>query len=110
MIKFFEDFRSSLPYKSGSIICAFLSIITILFYIFFKTNLCQGEAALLALPALLIITIIRHFTCWFFFLFNFITFIWVFLKKNKEINVNIFADISYFISICSVIYFDHNLP
>lgn len=110
MIRLFENFRSSTPYKSGSFICCILSLTTLLFYSFFKTELCHGEAALLALPALFIITIIRHFTTWFFLLFNFIALIWTFLIKNKEFSANIFADISYFISLCSVIYFHYNLP
>ena len=109
MIKFFENFRGSMPYKSGSFICCVLSLITLSFYSFFKTELCHDEAALLALPALLIITIIKYFTTWFFYLFNFIALIWAFLniKGNK---VNLFADICYFISVCSVIYFHNNLP
>ena len=101
MIKFFVDFRSTTPYKIGSILCCLLSIITIVSNSFVRTNFCDGEAVLLALPAMFILSIIRSFNTWLFFLFNFIALIWVFLNSNGN-KTNIIADISYFISICSL--------
>ena len=109
MIHFFEEFRSTLPYKSGSIISGILSVITILVYNLIYSSLCKGEGALFVLPIMAIVFIITLFNTSLFIIFNISAFIWLFFKKDQKVDFNIFSDIGYFISLCTLSYYYYRI-
>ena len=104
MINFINDFRSTLPYKIGSIISGIISLLTILVYNSIFSTYMKGEGALLVLPALIIAVILLIINTGLFALTNILAYLAVPLIQDNKHKFNIFSDIGYFISICSIFY------
>ena len=104
MIHFINDFRSSFPYKSGSIISCILSFITYSVYCSANSS-CHGEGALLLLPILLIKNGLLFLTILFFFIFNLSALVLTLNNIIEKHSFNIFSDIGYFISVCILFNF-----
>ena len=98
MINFINDFRSSFPYKSGSIISCILSVIT--YAAFYEADSStQGAGALLLLPTLLIKNGLLLATVVFFFIFNLNALVLALNNQIVERRFNYFSDIGYLISV-----------
>ena len=98
MINFINDFRSSFPYKSGSIVSCILSLITYSAFCAAESST-RGAGALLLLPMLLIKNGLWIITIVFFFVFNLNALVLALNNQIVERRFNYFSDIGYLISL-----------
>ena len=110
MINFINDFRSSFPYKSGSIISCILTVITYSVCSSAST-FTHGEGALLLFPFLLIKNGLLFLTIMFFFVFNLSALVLALNNRIEKHRFNYFSDIGYFISVCILfnLFYDYYL-
>ncbi|MBQ2594901.1 MAG: hypothetical protein II567_16670, partial [Candidatus Riflebacteria bacterium] len=100
MINFLTHFRSSLPYKSGSFISAFLSFITIFVYrLIYCSDSLKGEAGLFVMPLFVILIISYTINVVFFIIFNVCIILWLPVSRKNKQDTFIFADLAYLFSI-----------
>ena len=110
MINFINDFRSSFPYKSGSIISCILSVLTYSAFSAAESST-RGEGALLLFPFLLIKNGLWFITIVFFFVFNLNALVLALNNQIVERRFNYFSDIGYLISVYTIfnILYDYYL-